>query len=330
MACFVRRMHSVELGCDARGAVFVEKLIAYLPLMIAFFCTWELAELGAASLVVQRASSAAGRAAVVVLPDDPLYYAGEEVGSFGGARKADIELAAGMVLSSNPKLTADFALDVSDPPENVGPLDVTLTAHYACGIVSFLCGGDAAIELSATTTHTYQGARYQYTLPAGAALGGTAEALVGSEGGFRAGYRKGKSGAAGSANGTPGSHNNNGQPCGAACSKRGLDADGKPGANAKCRYLWRFDKRSPGEIFENGFSAKGTSTDLGAHVEGSQMSNSGYVSTTSSEVVAFKLFWQVNETKKKKEGCIYKIRDCGCGVDVADTLKNCPLPPDQA
>ena len=74
---------------DARGAVFVEKLIVYLPLLLVFFVTWELAELGAASLIVQRASAAAGRAAMVVLPDDPVFYSGDSVGSFEGERRED-------------------------------------------------------------------------------------------------------------------------------------------------------------------------------------------------------------------------------------------------
>src|SRR5689334_4049081 len=95
---------------DLRGAVFVEKLIVYLPLLLCFFLAWELAEIGAASIVVQRASAAAGRAAVVVLADDPVFYDGEAVGSYSGKRQDDIELAAGMILSSNPKLTSDFTV----------------------------------------------------------------------------------------------------------------------------------------------------------------------------------------------------------------------------
>src|SRR5688572_19743546 len=78
---------------DVRGAVFVEKLIVYLPLLASFFLAWELAEVSAANLVVQRDSAAAGRAAMVVLPDDPLFYDGEPVHSFGGARREDVELA---------------------------------------------------------------------------------------------------------------------------------------------------------------------------------------------------------------------------------------------
>src|SRR5262245_50249321 len=122
-SCMSRRKHTLT---DARGAVFVEKLIVYLPLLATFFGAWELAELSSASIVVQRASAAAGRAAVVVLPDDPAFYDGEDVDSYDGMRKADIELAAGMILSAIPRLSEDFTVDVSDPPGGgqIGSLEV--------------------------------------------------------------------------------------------------------------------------------------------------------------------------------------------------------------
>lgn len=58
------------------GAVFVEHLIAYLPVLFFFLATWQLIELCAARLIVQRAASAAARAAIVILPDDPAFYQG--------------------------------------------------------------------------------------------------------------------------------------------------------------------------------------------------------------------------------------------------------------
>jgi hypothetical protein len=173
------------LARDRRGAVFVEKLIVYLPLLLAFFGAWELAEFTAASLVVQRASAAAGRAAVVVLPDDPAFYDDEPVDSFGGLRQADIELAAGMILSSNPHMREDFSVDIPDVPSGGagGKLEVTVTAAYDCGMVSLVCGADSEIELTSTTVHTYQGAKYAYGMPV---LGGGGGALVGN---FNSGER---------------------------------------------------------------------------------------------------------------------------------------------
>jgi hypothetical protein len=170
-----------RLAGDSRGAVFVEKLIVTIPVLLTFFLGWELAEVGAASLVVQRASAAAGRAAMVVLPDDPAYYAGEPPDSYSGARRADVELAAGMVLSAIPKLSDDFEVDVTQPPHGFGKIDVTVRAPYECGSVGLICGLGERLALSATTTHAYHGAQYEYTTPAAAdtVVGSTAQALTG-------------------------------------------------------------------------------------------------------------------------------------------------------
>ena len=86
---------------STRGAISVEYLIAFLPVMLFFASVWQLADLYAAHLIAQRAASAVGRAASVVLPDDPHYYGGAEVNAFAGARKTQIELAANLVLRAS-------------------------------------------------------------------------------------------------------------------------------------------------------------------------------------------------------------------------------------
>ena len=59
---------------DERGVAYVETLIAF-PVMFALFNAMMLfGYVSTASLIVQRAASAAARAAVVFLPDDPEYY----------------------------------------------------------------------------------------------------------------------------------------------------------------------------------------------------------------------------------------------------------------
>jgi hypothetical protein len=163
---------------DQRGAVFVEKLIVYLPMLLAFFAAWELAELGAAHVVTQRACAAAGRAAMVVLGDDPAFYEDEPIGSFDGMRRADIELAAAMILSAVPRMSDDFSVEIAEEPKNSGDVfEVAVSASYDCGLVSLICGGDSSVELLATSQHTYHGAKYPYSTPA---LGGGDAALVGT------------------------------------------------------------------------------------------------------------------------------------------------------
>jgi hypothetical protein len=147
---------------DARGAVFVEQLIAFLPLMFFFLAAWQLMELCASDLILKRAASAAARAAVVVLPDDPMFYGGAPVNSYSGARKRDIEMATAMVLATSPHFSSDFNVEIAGTSGNQ-PLTATVTARFHCfaGWVSLVCGG-AARTLRASARHVYQGASFDY------------------------------------------------------------------------------------------------------------------------------------------------------------------------
>lgn len=153
---------------DTRGAIFVEHLIAFLPVMFLFLATWQLIELAAAHLIVQRAASAAARAAIVVLPDDYHFYAdGSKPNQFAGERKQDIELAAAMILATSPHFSSD--LDVSVTPASGSELlTATVKAKFHCfaAWVSLVCGADGARELTATSSNAYQGAAYNYDLGA--------------------------------------------------------------------------------------------------------------------------------------------------------------------
>jgi hypothetical protein len=145
-----------------RGAVMVELLIAYIPVLFCFLAFWQLSELLVAQMVVARASSAAGRAAVVVFPDDPMFYAGEAKNTLGGKRQGDVRLAAGMMLAASPHLGEDFEVLVGDLPEDVGVVELTVVANFRCDRLRFVCGADGVVGLRATSSHTYHGAKYQY------------------------------------------------------------------------------------------------------------------------------------------------------------------------
>ena len=145
------------------GAVFVETLIAYLPVMFFFMATWQLSELCAAHLIVLRAASAAARAAAVVLPDDPFYYESTPLDSFEGSRKGDIELAAKMVLAAAPQFSDDPTISISGA-SGTGPVKATVVANFHCaaGWVSLICGTGGVRALRAEADYAYQGAKYQY------------------------------------------------------------------------------------------------------------------------------------------------------------------------
>jgi Flp pilus assembly protein TadG len=62
---------------DARGAVYVEFLLVFLPVFLLFLGILELGFLYTGRLVAQHAATRAARAAVVILDDDPAFYGGE-------------------------------------------------------------------------------------------------------------------------------------------------------------------------------------------------------------------------------------------------------------
>ncbi len=157
-------MNAAGLRKDARGVIFVEHLIAYLPVIFFFMATWQLLEMCAAHLILKRAASAAARAAIVVLPDDPSYYGGVPKDKFDGKRKEDVKLAAALVLGANPHF-GDFEVLVTETSESK-PLTATVNANFYCfaGWASLVCGPSGARLLTAKSTYAYQGASYKYEL----------------------------------------------------------------------------------------------------------------------------------------------------------------------
>ena len=148
---------------DTRGAVFVEYLIAFMPIMTLFASTWQIADLYAAHLIVKRAASAAGRAASVVLPDDRFYYDGVEENSYSGARRTQIELAANLILRASPRILANPEIRVEGAAGN-GPLTVTIEADLKCfpGWGMFVCGADGIKKMRTQVRYPYHGASYGY------------------------------------------------------------------------------------------------------------------------------------------------------------------------
>ena len=68
----------MTLRNDARGAVMVETLLAFMPLFMLFLGVVQYVLLALAQLVVQHAAVAGVRSASVVLDDDPARYDGAE------------------------------------------------------------------------------------------------------------------------------------------------------------------------------------------------------------------------------------------------------------
>ncbi|APR84488.1 Hypothetical protein A7982_09837 [Minicystis rosea] len=149
-----------------KGAVYVEFLIAFLPVFFFFLSLVQLIFLQTASLIVHHAATKAVRAAAVVLPDDPAYYGDVPVGSFTGQRKKDIERAAqiplgtmGLVEAAAAKVTIESAYS-----RNV-MLTAKVEYQYHCKVPwgrFLLCGATNFRKITAEASMTNQGALYDY------------------------------------------------------------------------------------------------------------------------------------------------------------------------
>ena len=72
-----RPLAASALWRDTRGAIFVEFLIAFLPVFTFFLCLLQLGLLFAVRLVVEHAATNGARAAAVIIGDDPKRYGNE-------------------------------------------------------------------------------------------------------------------------------------------------------------------------------------------------------------------------------------------------------------
>ena len=88
-----------SLSADRRGVVFLEFLIAFVPLWVFFLCLIQLAFVSYADLVVKHSADSAARSAAVVLPDDPSEYGDEPERSLDPNRvtRSDLEAALSRV-----------------------------------------------------------------------------------------------------------------------------------------------------------------------------------------------------------------------------------------
>ena len=108
-----------RLGAES-GAVFVELLIAFLPVYVFFLCLLQLTILFAVRLMTEHAATSAARAAAVVIGDDGRYGSEKlhELSAGGGARFEAVRNAALIALSPMILSGAVQHAKVVFPPEN--------------------------------------------------------------------------------------------------------------------------------------------------------------------------------------------------------------------
>ena len=158
---------------DEKGAVYVEFLIAFLPIFVLFLSLVQLTLIEMGNLVAKHAAVCAARAAIVVLGDDPQQYGGTDVERAEGQRLSDIKLAAMAPLwSIDPLPVVDLKL-----PSSAGGTDskttfsrddvvhVRLEYQFPCKVPiarTLVCGLLSTHKLVTEAAMPNQGADYAY------------------------------------------------------------------------------------------------------------------------------------------------------------------------
>lgn len=169
-----KRDDKQDLRKDARGAVYVEFLIVFMPLFVMFMSLVQLAFVQVANVVTKHAAVQAARAAIVVLPDDPAFYGNTPVNKVAGDRKTVIDLAARGRLSAIAAMP-DFEIKFPSTPgggdnktsfKQDDLVRVQLTVKYACKIPignRFVCDLLSQKKiLKAEAAMPLQGAGWEY------------------------------------------------------------------------------------------------------------------------------------------------------------------------
>jgi hypothetical protein len=150
-------------GRRQRGAVYTEFLIAMMPVLFFSMCIFQLCELYTGKVLTDHAAVAAGRAAAVIMADDPAHY------TTPGAKEAAIRLAA--IRAMGPFVhdgnITDVQVTVPQPKDisEKGPLPITVTAIFQCKVMLtyfVVCTGNGTQTLSSTYAFPNQGAHYTY------------------------------------------------------------------------------------------------------------------------------------------------------------------------
>lgn len=119
---------------DTRGAVFVEFLIAFLPVFTFFLCLVQLSLLFTVKVVTEHAAINAARAAAVIVADDPKSYGANERPNqlilngerFDAIRDAALLTLSPLILNGTiDRLTVSFP-----PPGTPNGEGQTGTIHY--------------------------------------------------------------------------------------------------------------------------------------------------------------------------------------------------------
>jgi hypothetical protein len=140
---------------DRRGVAYVEMLIAFPTVLVAFLGTYMFAYLASAHLISERAASAAVRAAAVYMADADSFHPGGDA-----QRSAYVLEAARRVLLASPGVVpGSLRMQVSGERSGFAVLRASLSVDFDCTMfaVGMLCGLDRKVTLRASAAMSYQG-----------------------------------------------------------------------------------------------------------------------------------------------------------------------------
>jgi hypothetical protein len=150
------------------GAVYVEFLIAFMPLFIFFLSLIQFIFVCTASVVTHYSAIKAVRAAIVVLPDDPMFYGGQAPGQASGARMDAILQAASVPFrtlgNSAPKLTMNASYGRDDL------VTVKVDYPYVCKVPGgrwIACGANSIKTIHSEASLPNNGAEFRYSATPG-------------------------------------------------------------------------------------------------------------------------------------------------------------------
>lgn len=151
-----RTASGVSVFRDERGAAYAETLVSLPLILILFLALYQFVYVCAADLIMERAAAAAVRAAIVFLPDSPLYYDDPSP----ERRQLIVAEAARRVLMASKNFdTSSVRVNLSgDRSAAFGPMKASVEAQYDCSVflVEGFCGRDRKVLLHAEATLPHQ------------------------------------------------------------------------------------------------------------------------------------------------------------------------------
>lgn len=171
-ACALSSARARALSSDTRGAVYVEFLVAFVPLLLFFGAVLQLALLAVGGLMVDHSAVVGARAAVVVLPDDPAFYGGATLHAPTGQRLEDIRRAVRLPLlafENDPTPEVTFPSAGGGSAGVFGQSDIVrvrVAYDFPCRLPfggALVCaGGGGRVRLHGEAAMPNQGAGYAY------------------------------------------------------------------------------------------------------------------------------------------------------------------------